>query len=830
MSLTRISAATESNVPQIKGKKDQTGEAQLGLFGKIFGKLHAQSKVNAKPENAEIPQSEKEVIHSTANGTNAGEDKPQVKNESAPVAATQDDQHSDETGTIKESATPIQSPADTNASVKTEATPKLSGGNPGIVPTVDPGNGSDAANVVSGNPKVVNPTLIQTNLNQQAPASVAPQLNPTPGQTPVLQMPGIGQNGSFVNGGSASIQQNNPAQAIQENLTSSGPTPPEAVAPNQSGSSKPGAPVPANDSQISHSIPQQSSAARPQTVVPETLDSSVKPAIAPEISSMKTSSNPVVASKTLESNTPQSLQNNNQPGKFSSINPERNTLGQNSDQVTNSKTTPEQVRNISPPATAIRQTAAPNSTHNAQSTLKETPEPRHANMAPAPNQQAEGVKTPGPNAVGNTKTNIPAPSSSPGGAGVQTVTDQNTVRVRTISAKPIVESASSPVITDRSTNPNDANTPIITPRVKAGVALPDVAAPAPKIAQANELSTTSGLKNPIVGQVPEELPVENSTQKSLNQDAGTLTRVSVMQGKLTPESSEPDRKKTEKETESKLGEKTITQGGKSVSETTTRSTARSEFDRIQDFFEGKKAGGKFMAQELQSNPRQPLDSNPSANEKGQNGVESAPATHARFNTPSVNNSTSAADSGLLTDRVEGSKNSNAAATAPVSAVPKDVPSLPEMIHRVLNLIEVRMRQNQGVQQMQVKTGSYGTLNIQLTRDAQTRRVTILVETESARDAVRMSLPAITANLDRKGINLNSIDVRLPWEQPAEKQQTSSQDQNFQKNLGSQTDSNDGRGSNAPRDPGNHANSPTPVNPQPKSTRRDFGYNTMEIVA
>lgn len=832
MSLSRITtAATESNVPQLKGRQDQSGKSQMGLFSKIFAKIHLQSKVIAKPDNNELPQSEKAIVENTKVAAQASDDKPKVKTDAVKVALSKDDRSSDETSRSKESASSTPAPADTKnvvvnpAVIAATTTTTNPAGNPAGVFTVDPGKVSEAAAATPGNPKVDNPSVIPTNLTSQTANPVIPQVGISIDRTPVMPTPEFGQIAAQGNGKPNSIQQNMASQVASETLVKSAQTPFQAVAPNQLGATQQGTPVGSADSKINSTVPQQPEAPRTQINFPESMKPSVKAETAPDVQSVKAASNPILAGKTVESNTPQPLQHN-QSGKFSTTNLAQDTAVQNPKKVTDSRTTSHQVSAVSPAATTARQTEMPAPTQGKQP----TPEPNHSSVASGLNQKPASETTPPtpPNFVRNNK---PAPASavsqSPVGNSVRMAPDQNIPRESTIGVlKPMVDSAIEPVNTDRPANPIEANNPIITPRIKAGVALSDVAAPAQKLSSSTDEPNPPVPKNQVPGPVQQESPVENAN-KGVNPDAATLTRVSTMLGKVAPELTEADGKKSGKEPGSQLADPGATKGGKAANTNTLRSTVRSEFDRIQDFIEGKKAGSKFIGQEIQKPVQPAVDSNPSVGEKSQTGVASSPAAHTQPQATNVTSTTSAADFGLMTDRVEGSKNANTS----VSAIPKDVPSLPEMIHRVLNLLEVRMHQNQGVQQMQVKTGSYGTLNIQLTRDAQTRKVTILVETESAKDAVRMSLPAITANLDRKGINLSSIDVRLPWEPPAEKQQTSSQDQNFQKNFGSEkNDSNDGRGARTSRDPGNHANSPNTVIPQPKSTRRDFGYNTMEIVA
>lgn len=831
MNLSRISDTTESTVPQIKGKKEQSGSSQLGLFGKIFSKIAAQSKAIVKPAPVVTPTAtdHKEIAESadaTAMTTvKSNEETPTTKSkpEVTTSASGKDEVKSDDLTIAQEV------PADPNAVVKTEAASKLTG-NPAGVSSVDPGKVYEAATAVPGNTKVVNPTIIHTNLIAQTANPAVPQAVISIGQTPATQTPEFGQIASQGNGKPDSIQQNNPTQVMPESVVKSAPTPFETVAQNQLGQSKHGAPVLSVDSKLSNPMTQHPDATRAQSGFPESMTSSLKEEMAPDAHSTKTASNPIVASKPVESDTPRPLQNN-QSGKILAANPDQETVVKNSEKITDSKTTPAQVRNVSPDATTVRQSATPEETPVARSTPKETSKPNNATVTPAPNQKHAGEPTITPNiGKGDATTNTKTAVQSSVGNGVRIEAEQNIPRAGTTGAKPMAETDSVPVNTHRPANPIDDNSSTLTPRTKAGVALPDVAAPAQKIAASNELNPAAA-KNPVIEQLQEESPAE-SAKKSANPDSATLTRVSTMMGKAATEPGESDRKKTGKDQDSKSADLATTRSGKSINvNIPTRSTVRSEFDRIQDFIEGKKFGLNLSGSALPKQPQAVSDANPVVNEKSRGDANATVSTsqaniHATSPTTTTASTASENEIGLMANRIDGTKNQAAA----LSAAPKDVSALPETIHRILTLLESRIKQLPGMQQMQVKTASYGTLNIQLARDTQTRKVTILVESESAKDAVRNSLPAIHANLDRKGVTVNSIDVRLPWEQPAEKQSATSHEQNFQKNFGSQTESNDGRGTRTPRESGSHANSPNQVIPQPKPASRDFGYNTMEIVA
>ncbi|MCF7800573.1 MAG: flagellar hook-length control protein FliK [Candidatus Marinimicrobia bacterium] len=365
--------------------------------------------------------------------------------------------------------------------------------------------------------------------------------------------------------------------------------------------------------------------------------------------------------------------------------------------------------------------------------------------------------------------------------------------------------------------------------------LSDIKTPAPPTTDArqavDQLLTTQ--PDPISKKIKSQsAPVQNAAiRKEMNTDPLITSRVAVTLEKPISDTLEINRKRK------------ITRGEVPSSDPPKASSVNPEIGKIiRPVVHTATTRSQQASQNVPGVPTKPEGPVPTIQKGDQVKVDTQPADHesvksaqpphltpseSQVSTTITTTKTGDGDTGLAPDRVDPSIHQSTPSSAG-SREPATI--LPQMVHRVLSMLEGRIQQQPGMQQMQVKSGSWGTLNIQLSHDTGNRAVTIIVENESTRDAVRGSLPALLANLERKGIVVQNIDVRLPWEGGADKQTQGNQDQNFQKNFGAHADSDGRHEAGTPRRTGNGSGSVVREYSQPGKSSRDFGYNTMEITA
>ncbi|MDP8237826.1 MAG: hypothetical protein P9X24_01935 [Candidatus Hatepunaea meridiana] len=138
-------------------------------------------------------------------------------------------------------------------------------------------------------------------------------------------------------------------------------------------------------------------------------------------------------------------------------------------------------------------------------------------------------------------------------------------------------------------------------------------------------------------------------------------------------------------------------------------------------------------------------------------------------------------------------------------------SLTKMIHRITQIIYQSITKQYTQTNLKIDGGRLGPLQIQFTREISDKQITVVVETEAAREAVQKLVPVISENLVQKGVNLSSLEVQVG---------------NHKHNKTKKDEQEELMGKDTPTQPEDEIINTDGLNIAVK----DYGYNTIEILA
>lgn len=194
--------------------------------------------------------------------------------------------------------------------------------------------------------------------------------------------------------------------------------------------------------------------------------------------------------------------------------------------------------------------------------------------------------------------------------------------------------------------------------------------------------------------------------------------------------------------------------------------------------------------------------------------QSVPAEIAVENRPTELSDNSSRGRIQYTVANESVVSSDANQTVQMRPVSNPAPvSMPRIVQQITQTI---INSSSGITtqtNFRVDGGNLGTMQIQFQNEAGQNQATIVVETENARLIVQKLLSDINESLAQKGIVLTSLDVRIGQEQ--------------RKNSNSAGRPNRGNRRNSKNDDESLTTDDSPIN---KTDLRDYGYNTIEVLA
>ena len=138
-------------------------------------------------------------------------------------------------------------------------------------------------------------------------------------------------------------------------------------------------------------------------------------------------------------------------------------------------------------------------------------------------------------------------------------------------------------------------------------------------------------------------------------------------------------------------------------------------------------------------------------------------------------------------------------------------SMTNMIQKISQFVFNSVSKQHLQTKLTIDGGRFGSMEIQYTNDSSDKQITIVVETEAARDAIQKLVPVINENLDQKGVEPSSIDVQVncgQHSQTQEKEQRGYFAEDAQNALGDELVIEDGL----------------------NIAIKDYGYNTIEVLA
>jgi len=138
-------------------------------------------------------------------------------------------------------------------------------------------------------------------------------------------------------------------------------------------------------------------------------------------------------------------------------------------------------------------------------------------------------------------------------------------------------------------------------------------------------------------------------------------------------------------------------------------------------------------------------------------------------------------------------------------------SMTKMIQKITQFIFKSVSTQNTQTKLTIDGGRLGSMEIQYSSESSEKQITIVVETEAARDAIKKLVPEINENLDQKGVKPSSIDVQVSNDQ---QKQTHEKDQTAKLEKV------------APNRHEDELATVTGLN----IAMKDYGYNTIEVLA